>query len=185
MPTVPTGEAFDAFHLTLSDPPKRPVLHGPAGTLITFGLPSSEGPMAWAGVWISPSGPRFLTPVAPATGPAAAHGLSGASAELFDTFAMASRVYLERVEEVDSQLAAIQEAGRKVPLGEVWKLQRHLAVLRAHIGRALVGLAECGGRFSDAFPGFSGASPAATGELVRVQELAQGVRTALSDLILL
>ncbi len=185
MPSVPAAEAFAAFHLSVSDPPKRPILHGPAGTLVTFGLPSAAGTMEWAGVWISPSGPRFLQTAPPVPGPAAAHGLSGASAELFDTFLTASRVYLERVEEVDAQLATTQEAGRAVPLAEVWKLHRRLAVIRAHIGRALVGLTECGSRFSDVFPSFGSAMTAATGELIRVQELAQSVQQALSDLILL
>lgn len=185
MPTVGAPEAFEAFHLSVADPPKRPILHGPAGTLITFGLPASDGPIRWAGVWIAPSGPRFLQPVPPLPGPAAAHGLSGPSGELFDTFLIASRVYLERVEEIDGQLATTQEAGPSVPLSEVWKLQRRLAVVRAHIGRALVGLAECGGRFGEMFPGFGDAMTALTGELIRVQELAQNVHQALSDLIML
>jgi len=185
MPTVPASEAFAAFRLSLADPPKRPILHSAAGTLISFGVPASDGRIDWAGVWITPSGPRFLVAVPPVAGPAGAHGLSGAAAELFDTFVSASRVYLERIEEIDAQLATTQEAGRSVPLAEVWKLQRRLAVIRAHIGRALVGLAECGGRFSEVFAGFAEAMPAATGELARVQELAQNVRQALSDLILL
>jgi hypothetical protein len=185
MSTVLASEAFAAFHCSVDEPPKRPILHGPAGTLITFGLPGDDGKLDWAGVWVAAAGPRFLQPEPPIPGPAAAHGLSGASAELFDTFLIAGRVYLERVEEVDEKLATDQERTRDVPLNEVWKLQRQLAVVRAQIGRALVGLAECGGRFGDVFPGFGDAMSALSGELVRVQELAQNVHQALTDLILL
>jgi hypothetical protein len=185
MSTVPPSEAFAAFQRSLTHPPAHPILHGPSGTLVTFGLPSADGTIDWAGVWITPTGPRFLQPFPPVPGPAAAHGLTGPSADLFDTFLIGSRIYLERVEEVDGQLAGLQESLRSVSLSDVWKLQRRLALIRAQIGRALVGLAECGGRFETTFPGFGGAMTAVTSELVRVQELAQNVHQALSDLIML
>lgn len=184
MASVPAAEAFAAFHRPGNGAPRPPILHGTPGTLITYGLPGDDGRLVWAGVWIRPDGLRFLEGEPPITGPGAAHGLTGASAELFDRYVTAARTFLERIEEVDEELADTQQKGRSVPLDEVWRLTRRIAVLRAQIGRCLVGLAECG-RFSESFPGFPAALPAAAAELVRLQELAQGVHQALSDLILL
>jgi hypothetical protein len=185
MAGVAVSDALEAFGRPVADPPRHPVLHGTAGTLITFGLPEADGRLRYTGVWVGPAGARFLDPIAPATGAPAAHGLSGPSAHLFDLFLDAARTYLERVEEVDERLAEVQQKGRTVPLSEVWSLERRNAVIRAQIGRALVGLAECGGRLAATFPAFPAALPAVAAELTRVQQLAGGVQQALSDLILL
>ncbi len=185
MATTGLEEALAAFGRGPRDVPRHPVLHGAAGTLVTIGVPSEPTGMDWAGVWIAPAGPRIVGPRPEPTGGAAAHGLSGVSAELFELFVWASRVYLERVEAIDAKLAETQEKGRSVPLSEVWTLQRQTARLRAQIGRALVGLAEVSGRFAPSFPLLSAAAPALTAELGRVQALAASVQQSLSDLILL
>jgi len=179
------ADALEAFGRPTNEPPRHPVLQGEAGTLITFGLPERSGELRYTGVWVGPKETRFLDPAPVATGAAAAHGLTGPSARLFDLFLNASRVYLERVEEVDERLAEVQQKGRTVPLSDVWSLGRRDAVIRAQIGRALVGLAECGGRLTTVFPGFPAALPAVAGELERVQQLASAVQQSLSDLILL
>lgn len=178
-------EALAALGRPTHAAPSAPVLHGSAGSLLTFGVPDARGQVAYLGIWIDPTGVQLLGPVPPATGVGAAHGLSGDAARVFDLFVGTARAYLERVEEVDGSLAETQQHGRSVPLSEIWALQRRVAGLRAQIGRALVAATECGGRFGERFPGLGDQLPSLLGELTRVQELAAGVRAALSDLILL
>jgi len=185
MAGVSLADALTAFGRPATEAPHHPIHHGAAGTLVTFGLPDVKGALRYTGLWIGPKDVKFLEPQPAPTGAPAAHGLSGVSAKLFDLFLDASRVYLARVEEVDEQLAEVQQKGRTVPLAEVWSLERRNAVIRAQIGRALVGLAECGGRLASTFPGFPEALPAVAAELERVQQLAGGVQQSLSDLILL
>ena len=185
MAGVPAAEALKAFGRPSGEVPRHPIIHSTAGTLVTFGLPTESGSLECIGVWIEGKDVRFLEPLPTSTGAAAAHNLTGVSATLYDVFTNAARVYLERIEEIDQRLAEIQQKGRAVPLAEVWTLQRRLAIVRAQIGRTLVGLAEVGGRFATTFPGYPAALPAVASEVERVQSLAANVQQALSDLILL
>jgi hypothetical protein len=184
MTAVTVADALVAFGRSSGDPPGHPVLHGSAGTLVTYGLPDAMGALHWVGVWISDGEVRFLGGAPVPTGAAAAHGLKGASAGLFELLVAASRTFLERIEEIDENLAETQEKGRSVPLSEIWRLQRRVAIIRAQIGRSIVGFTECT-RFPEVFPGLTEAAPAVDAELTRVQQLAESVRQALSDLILL
>ncbi|MCI4354291.1 MAG: hypothetical protein L3K06_02875 [Thermoplasmata archaeon] len=185
MASVSLSEALTAFGRPATEIPRHPVFHGPAGALVTFGVLSGTGPIRYSGVWIGPKEIRFLEHEPKETGAAGAHQLRGNSALLFELYLAAARAYLERVEEIDERLAEAQQRGRSIPLSEVWTLQRHVAAVRAQIGRALVGFAECTTRFSDRFPAIEPAAPTVTGELVRVRELAMSVQQGLSDLILL
>ena len=185
MSGVSLTEALTALGRPPTIAPRHPVIHGAAGTLISFGLPSESGSVHTIGLWITSEEIQFLDPEPKITPAATAHGLSGASAQLFELFLGAGRSYLERIEEIDERLAEQQEKGRSVALSEVWSLQRQLAQVRAHIGRALVGVSECSGRYADRFPGFPEAATTPTGELVRVRELASSVQDGLSNLILL
>lgn len=179
------SEALVAFGHKDGELPRPPILHGTAGTLVTFGVPSERGAVEGSGVWISGSGVRFVGWRPAPTGGARAHGLTGPSADLFDLFLGTARGLLERIEEIDARLAEVQGRGRTVPLPEIWSLQRRIAQLRAQIGRALVGLAELSVRNAAAFPGFSNSMPSVSGELERVRALAANVQQSLSDLILL
>jgi hypothetical protein len=184
---VPVGtvrEALQQIGYTRGESPPRPLLHAKSGTLVSFALLGDRG-VQWVGLWIDPEGvPKILGDGAPG-GPGGFHGLSGVSAQLFDLFAEAARRYLEKTEEVDSKLALLQERTRALPVEEIWRLQREMAVIRAHIGRALVAAAECGGPSYASVPGFAEALPSIVGELSRVQDVASNVRQALSDLVLL
>ncbi|MGI0132900.1 MAG: hypothetical protein ACREDK_07430 [Thermoplasmata archaeon] len=165
--------------------PARPVFHGSAGTLLSLGLPDERRHYAWVGVWLAPSGVEFLGALPTTPGPSIGHQLTGDAARLFDLLAEAARHYLERVEEIDTQVANLQAKGRTVPLAEVWSLQRDLAGIRSQVGRAVVIAAESGGPLSPSFPGFVDALPSITGELERLRDLAANVAQSLSDLILL
>lgn len=185
MASVGLTEALAAFGRSSHDLPRAPVLHGPAGTLVTFAVPGPQGGLDYTGVWIDATETRFLGAAPQPTGGSEVHGLSGTSAGLFDLFVGSARVFLERIEEIDARLAEAQERGRSVPLSEVWALQRRTAQVRAQIGRALVGLSELSTRFGTNFPNLTGAVPTIVGELGRVQNLAANVQQSLSDLILL
>ena len=185
MSSVGLTEALAAFGRSSHDLPRAPVLHGPAGTLVTFAIPGPQGGLDYTGVWLAEKETRFLGAAPVPTGGSATHGLTGTSAGLFDLFVGSARVFLERVEEIDARLAEAQEKGRSVPLNEVWSLQRRTAQVRAQIGRALVGLSELSTHFATSFPGLANAVPAISGELGRVQNLAANVQQSLSDLILL
>jgi hypothetical protein len=185
MSGVSLTEALTALGRPVTTAPRHPVIHGAAGTLVSFGLPSENGSVRTIGLWITAKEVKFLDPEPQITPAAAAHGLKGTSAQLFDLFLGAARSYLERIEEIDERLAEQQAKGRTVALSEVWALQRQLAEVRAHVGRALVGVTECSGRYGDRFPGFPEAAATPTGELVRVRELATSVQDGLSNLILL
>ncbi|MCI4318139.1 MAG: hypothetical protein L3J96_06325 [Thermoplasmata archaeon] len=179
------AEALQLLGLSPDRAPSRPILHGPAGTLGSIALRDEKSKLSWVGVWVAGDQVSFLGPVPPGPGPSVGHHLEGNAARLFDLLADAGRIYLERVEEIDAQLATLQEKGRSVPLSEVWALQRRVAGTRAQIGRALVIAAEFGGPFGAAFPGFPDALPSLSGELTRLRELAASVSQSLSDLILL
>jgi hypothetical protein len=186
MTTDPLDEPFEAFGQPLGPLPRHPVLHRPQGTLLSFSVPALDGAVAQTeAVWIRPDGVRFYGPPGLHPGPSIGHGLSGASAELFDRWADAVRAFLEAIEEVDSHLSELEAKGPSIPTEEIWRLSRTTAGIRAQIGRAVVAGAECAGPLVAAFPEFEEAFPSLLGELERVQSLAAGVQQALSDLILL
>jgi hypothetical protein len=185
MSGVSLTEALTALGRPPATNPRHPVIHGAQGTLVSFGLPTESGTVQFLGVWITDRQVQFIDSDPKVTPAAAAHGLSGISAQLFELFLVAARSYLERIEEIDERLAEQQEKGRSIALNEVWSLQRQVAEVRAQIGRALVGLTECSGRYGDRFPGFPEAASTPMSELVRVRELAASVQDGLSNLILL
>ncbi|MCI4360516.1 MAG: hypothetical protein L3J91_02330, partial [Thermoplasmata archaeon] len=165
---VSLTEALTALGRPATEAPRHPVIHGAAGTLVSFGLPTESGTTKFLGVWITARDVQFLDPEPKETPAATAHGLAGVSARLFELFLTAARAYLERIEEIDERLADIQQRGRSVPLAG-----------------ASVGLAECSGRYAERFDGFAGAASTPESELLRVRELAGTVQQGLSDLILL
>jgi hypothetical protein len=185
MSGVPLAEALTALGRPVDEAPRHPVLHGPKGTLVSFGVPGEDGAMRTSGVWITSARVQFLDPEPTESAAATAHGLTGDAAGLFSLFVAAANAYLERIEELDVQMAESQQRGRSLALSSVWELQRDVASVRAQLGRALVALAECDGRFGDRFPKLSDASPAVMAELVRVRELAASVQDGLSNLVLL
>src|SRR5690349_135484 len=121
---------------------RSPVLRTSKGTLITFGRFSEGKAIVWVGVRIGPAGAELVGDPPRSTGHGAMMGLSGAAATLVDLFLDATRTYLERVEQLDAEIADVQSKGPDVPLASVWHLREHSAKLRAHVDRALVAAAE-------------------------------------------
>ncbi|MCI4331398.1 MAG: hypothetical protein L3K19_06080 [Thermoplasmata archaeon] len=178
-------EALKALGRAPEEPPRRAVIHGPSGSLVTLARLDPEHGIAYVGVWVGREGVRFLGAPPVSSDVSAAHHLKGDTATLFDLFAETARSLLERIEEVDTELATLQQKGRSVALSEVWALQRRIAGLRALGGHAIVAAAECEGPLSGSFPGLADALPPLLAQLRGVQELAGSVQQSLSDLILL
>jgi hypothetical protein len=173
--------------LTQSVPP-RPVVRAANGLLVTVPLPRPGGEVAWRGVFVGPSGPERVGPPAETHRFSEAHHLTGASAEVADLLAEAARRYLEETETLDERVAELQ--GREGHeghggLAEVWRAGRAAARLRAHLGRALVAMAELERQPAKTFPGLADALPSLRSELERVEGLLASVQQAVSDLILL
>jgi hypothetical protein len=181
------SEALHAFGKPPGELPKRPVLHGASGTLLSFEVP--VGPMARRieAVWVRPDGVRFFgpAPAGPPPGPSHAHHLTGAAAELFDRWADVARAFHEAVEGIDTRLSELEARGPVIATAEIWTLSRETAALRAQIGRCAVASSECGGPLAGSFPGIRDALPSLLAELDRVETLASYVQQSLSDLILL
>jgi hypothetical protein len=185
MATNDLDRALAVFGQPLGKLPRHPVLHRPEGTLLSFGIPGPDGTPSTEAVWVRPDGVGFYGPSGLQPGPSVGHGLTGASAELFDRWSESVRMFLEAIEDVDEQLDELESKGTSIPTAVVWQLQRTTSGLRAQIGRAIVAAAECAGPLKSNFPQFDDAYPSLLGELLRVQGLAAGVQQALSDLILL
>ncbi|MCI4336496.1 MAG: hypothetical protein L3K17_04790 [Thermoplasmata archaeon] len=183
--TNPLEPALKAIGRTSVDVSRHPILHGNGQSLITICRPAERGGFSYSAVWMGPSGIRFLGDPPATTAFSQGHGLTGPAAELFDRIVDSTRLYLERIEEIDTQLSDAEQKGRSVPLREIWSLQRRTALLRAQLGRTYVAVAELGGPFADKFPGLVAALPPLEAELERVQQLCANVQQALSDLILL
>ena len=181
----PLEPALRALGRTSVDVSRHPIVHGNGQTLVTICRPGAGGGFSFSAVWIAPDQVRFLGDPPASTAFSQGHQLTGPSAELFDRFVDSTRLYLERIEEIDTQLSDAEQKGRGVPLKEIWELKRRSSLLRAQLGRTHVALAELGGPFAERFPGFIAALPSLQAELDRVQQLCASVQQALSDLILL
>lgn len=177
--------ALKALGRSAVDATRHPILHGNGQTLVTICRPAAGGGFTFSAVWIAPDQVRFLGDPPATTAFSQGHHLTGPAAELFDRVVDSTRLYLERIEEMDTSLSDAEQKGRGVPLKEIWTLQRRTALLRAQLGRTYVALAELGGPFADRFPGFVSALPPLEAELSHVQGLCANVQQALSDLILL
>ncbi|MCI4368983.1 MAG: hypothetical protein L3K09_05415 [Thermoplasmata archaeon] len=167
-------------------PPSRPVLHGAAGTLVTVGILSGRRAVTYSGAFVSDGVVRLVGPAPPPSGLAETLAApTDSTRAIVDLLVEATRLYLERVEEVDLKLAATEEHGRSVPLHEVWSLHRDSAGVDAQVGRALVASAELSGPLARSFPGIEKVLPSIVAELERTSALCAQTRQALSDLILL
>jgi hypothetical protein len=185
VPVSSIPEALEALGRPRDEVPRRPVIHGETASLLTLASINSKRQTGYIGIWVARDGVRFLGPPPASHAVSAAHRLKGDTATLFDLFAETTRGLLERVEEIDAELATLQQRGRTVPLTEVWALQRRIAGLRAMVGRSIVAAAECEGPLAGSFPGLSASIPTLVSQLRGVQELAANVQQSLSDLILL
>ncbi len=187
MAEPPLSEALRAFGLPEGPLPKRPIIHGAAGTLLSFALPSPRTAPRIVAVWVAPDAVWFYAPPLdfPTEGPSAVHQLHGASASLFDHFVEATREFHEAIEALDVRVSELQGESDTPSGASLWAIQREASFLRGQIGRAAIAASECAGPLDAAFPGLADALPSLLAELDRMESFASSVLQSLSDLILL
>jgi hypothetical protein len=179
------SDALAELGLPSEVPPRRPVLRGSSGTLLSVGVPVERGRTDWAGAWFTATEVSLLGPVPGVGGVQEFPGLPEATARVARLLGEVARTCLERTEDADADLAELQERGSRAPLGQVWQIKREVAGYGTLIGRALVVLAECEGPMADRLPQIERVAHSIESELERVRGLIQGVQTASSDLVLL
>ncbi|MGI0131056.1 MAG: hypothetical protein ACREDE_11040, partial [Thermoplasmata archaeon] len=140
----------------------------------------------YVALFLSPAGVELYGPPPESRRMSSAMHLTGPSAELADRLVLASRVYLQRVEELDEELVELGEAWSiRLDLKRVREVGRRCSRLRREVARALSVAAE-GARLSEAeLPAFDRASPSILGELERVQQIAEGIDQGIANLLLL
>jgi hypothetical protein len=168
-----------------SDAPHRPVVRSGKGLLVTIPVPTGPQRVEWRGLFLSEDRAESVGRRATKHHFSEAHGLEGISAELGDTLSEAAWAYLEQVEGLDTRLAGLQARAHAAPLDEVWRIGREAAKVRAHLGRAIVAVAELGRVQEASLPGLGETLAGVTGELERTEGLARGVEDAVSNFILL
>ncbi|MHB8352223.1 MAG: hypothetical protein ACYDFT_06020 [Thermoplasmata archaeon] len=165
--------------------PPRPVLRGPAGTLLTLPYPGAPDGVLWRGLLLGPDGPRRVGPELADHHCSTAHGLTGPTAEVADLLAAAIHTGVERAEEADLRLADLQEQGRSASFSDIADAQRSSARLRGDLGRLNAALDEAARRTEPELAGLSAVLPALVSELDRGEQLLASAQQGLSDLVML
>ena len=179
------AEALTALGRKASSPPRSPILYGSAGTLISVATLGPGGIPQWAGVWLTSGSIQFLGKAPEPSGLSELSHLPDPARRLVDLVQEAARSYLERLEEIDSRLNLLQAKHSSVPLTEIATMQRQVAVVREHAGRALALATLLDGPFGQRFPELPKALPAVVHGLEGIQNLSGNTQQALRDLILL
>ncbi len=182
-------EALKTLNLTADTRPHVVVLRRKSGTLISVGKLEKDFQLHGIAVWVNATGVTLLDgkgKYEPERGPAEAYGLTGSAARVLDLLAELGRNYLARLEEVDTELAGLEQKPLEVPLTDVLRLKRRVAMIRAEVGRALAAVAEVeGAQLAESLPGLAKSLPATKEELLRLRELSSSTQTSLTDLLLM
>lgn len=182
---APVAEALARLGQPRGLAPRRPVLRGAAGALVTVGVLDAHRVPDYRGVWITADSVEFLGPSAPRSGLSETHNLPAPTARLADLLQAAELSFLERLEEIDEHLSALQSRSPTLPLREVGIMQRQVTAIRYQIGRTIALAAELDGGIGERFPELPRALPAIESELERLQDLSSNILQVLRDLVLL
>ncbi len=165
--------------------PPRPVLRGPAGTLLTLPYPEAPDGVFWRGLLIGPEGVRPLGPPVADHRSSAAHGLTGGAGAAADLLAVSVHLGVEAAEGIDLRLADLEARGGAAGLAAIAEVQRRAARLRGQIGRTGAALEEAARRTEPEFVPLAAVLPALRSELARGRELLAAAQQGLSDLVML
>lgn len=178
------SEALEANGLPAQPFPRRPVLHGPAGTVVVVATLDRAGQPTYHGVWLSRSGSRWLGDHPPASLIVTSHQLDGTTAELVNLLQAAALSYLERLEDLAERLDAVEAHAEGATLAEIASLHRQYRRAREHVGRLGIAVSELSGPLGERFPKLEDVLPQIESELDHLEEfsswLGQGVRDVLS-----
>ncbi len=182
-------EALKALNHATDSRPRVVVLRRKSGTLISVGRIETGFRLRGIAIWANPAGVTLLDAQGkyqPEHGPSEGYGLTGSSAVVLDLLSELGRNYLARLEEVDTELAGLEQKPLEASPNDILRLKRWVAMIRAEVGRALAAIAELEGEFlSQSLPGLARCLGPTTEELLRLRELASGTQTSLTDLLLL
>ncbi len=172
--------------------PRHPVLRGPAGTLLSVGLFDAHEKLSFHGVWITPHGIVFLDSVDDAPGMLIAPGGSTGEVPLPEPTRRLGALlgrgllsYLERLEDLDARMSALQAMSNPAPIRDVGTLQRSAAAVREQIARVLSLIAELEGPLGSGFPDLSEVLSSLEVEADRLLDLSSGLSQTLRDVVLL
>jgi hypothetical protein len=179
--TIPEGLA--ALGVPGPEPGRRPVLRGHAGTLVTLATLGEDGAVTWHGVWMGPGGARGLGPAPPPSLLAESFHVTGPTGQMVDLVQAAARSYVERLEELGSQLDTLEARTDPIPIPELAALQRWLAAARKHVVRLAVVGAELEGPLGLNLPNLERVLPALRTEIGHLEELSAGLAQAVRDLV--
>ena len=182
-------EALKTLNQSTDSRPRVVVLRRRNGTLISVGRIEKDFRIHGIAIWANPAGVTLLNAngtYTPEHGPSEGYGLTGASAKVLDLLAELGRNYLTRLEEVDTELAGLEQHPLEVSISDVLRLKRYVALIRAELGRVLAAVAEAEGEHLAAFlPGLAKSLPPTKEELLRLRELTSATQSSLTDLLLL
>ncbi len=179
------SEALQANGLPAQPVPRRPVLHGPGGTVLLLGTLDPDGRPTYHGVWLSRAGSRWLGSHPPTSLIAATHRLDGITGDLVNLLQSAARSYLERLEELAERLDAIEADGESAPVSDLAALHRKYRALREHVARLDVTVAELDGPLGERFPKLAEALPQVQAELQHLEEFSSWIGQGIRDLLAL
>ncbi len=176
-------EALRAVGAAGTEPGRRSVLRGSAGTLVTLATLADDGAATWHALWIDPAGVRPLGVAPPASLLSSSLGLTGPTASAVDLVQSASRSYVERLESLGTRVDQLEARADAPPIPELAAVQRELALARKHVVRLAVVAAELEGPLGLGFPGLDRALPTIRSEVAHLEELSNGLAQAVRDLI--
>jgi len=179
------AEALAANGLPSEPAPRRPVLHGPGGTVILLATLDAAGRPTYHGVWLSRGGTRWLGPPPPTSLVATTHRLSGITGELVDLLQAAARSYVERLEDLSERLDAAEDHAEAAPLADLAALHRGYRAVRGHVARLSVAVSELDGPLGERFPKLAEVLPAVRPEVEHLEEFASWVGQGIRDLVAL
>jgi hypothetical protein len=183
--STPVSEALEAIGLPASPVPRRPVLHGPGGTVLLLATFDGAGRTTYHGVWLSRGGSRWLGPVPTPSLVSTAHRLDGITGALVDLVQASARGYLERLEGLATRLDAIEGQGEHATLAELAVIHRAYRQLREHVARLTVLVAELEGPLGERFPKLPDVLPQLQAELNHLEEFCSWLGQGIRDLVAL
>jgi Mg2+ and Co2+ transporter CorA len=124
--------------------------HGSA--LLTLASFEPDGRVTWHGLWCEGNQVRVHGPALPRSLRSEDLGLPESSAALADLAEAAVRSYIERLERLAAELDSLESQPGGTPLPELARLNREVAAVRRHLGRASMLFAELAGPLGTVFP---------------------------------
>lgn len=167
------------------EPPRRPVLRKGDATLVTLATLGADPRLVWHGLWLGPGSTRALGPAVAVSGVPGRATMPSPTGPLVDLITASSLSLLDRLEGIGVRLDTLEAAVEPPPLGELSGVQRELVLVRKHLFRLELLLAELDGPLARTFPGIDGARAELSVGFARSAQMAVGLQQSARDLLAL